>query len=196
MLLVVSSCAYRLRRGSLSKGVGDVENARVFVPIIDNMTAEVGPEAVLTGAVREAMSTLRGIEVVNEEQRARFMLLGRVREWGRRSAAASRSATVVEQDRGGLIEKQTTAADIRVFLVVEFELSEIIPSGTSQTSVKRNLWKRQFKSDASFDAYAYHDELAGSSSAPHINRSREDLQLRQMADGIARQIIDQVSQDF
>jgi hypothetical protein len=185
-----------LRRGSLNRGVGDVESARVFVPIVDNLSTEVGPEAVLTSALREAMSTLQGIEVVNSESDARFVLRGRVKEWGRRLSSPTSLSTAQSEARGGLIRNQTTAADIKVSMTADFELLEVQPSSDLAPSVSRRLWQRQFTSESTYEAYNRFEELSGSSSAPFINRSRERLQLRKMSDTMARQIIDQVSQDF
>ncbi|MEO5668326.1 MAG: hypothetical protein ABIR96_09725 [Bdellovibrionota bacterium] len=166
------------------------------MPIVDNLTSEAGPEAVLTGAIREAMSTLNGLEVVNSESEARFVLQGHVKEWGRRLGTPSPLATQEEENRGGLIRNQTSVADIKVFLTADFELFEKIPSDNAQIPVRRSLWKRQFRAESNYEAYNRFDELAGSSSAPHINRSRERLQLGKMSDSMALQIIDQVSQDF
>lgn len=196
VLILVSSCAYQLRRGSLSRGVGEIEGSRIFVPIVDNMSSEVGPESVLTGALREAMSTLDGLEVVNSESEARFILEGRVKEWGRRLATPSPLASAEDEARGGLIRNQTSAADIKVYMNVDFELLEVMASSHGEVPVRRSLWKRKFSSERKFEAYNRFDELAGSSSAPHINRSRERLALTEMSETIARQIIDQVSQDF
>jgi hypothetical protein len=194
--LSACSCAYKLRRGSLNRGVGDIESARVFVPIVDNLSTEVGPEAVLTGALREALSTLQGIEVVNSESDARFVLRGRVREWGRRLSSPTSLSTAEAEARGGLIRNQTTAADIKVSMIADFELLEVQSSTDSAPSVSRRLWQRQFSSEGTYEAYNRFEELSGSSSSPFINRSRERLQLRKMSDSMARQIIDQVSQDF
>src|SRR5690606_12356103 len=118
----LSGCAYKFRRGSLNRGVGDVESARVFVPVVDNLSDEVGPESVLTGSVREAMATLQGIDVVNSEDSARFVLQGRVKEWGRRFSSATALSSAEAEARGGLIRNQTTAADIKVYMRAEFEL--------------------------------------------------------------------------
>jgi hypothetical protein len=197
-VLLLGSCAYRLQRGGLGlTGLGEgVATARVFVPVVDNVSTEVGPEGVLTGAVREALATLHGLEVVNHESQAQFILLGRIRDWGRYMAAPTGRATQEDEDRGGLIRNQTSASDIRVFLNTEFELLEVMPTSTAQVPLRRSLWSRNYRSEANYEAFARFDEASGSSSAPHVNRSRERLQLRQMSERIARQIIDQVSQDF
>ncbi len=197
-LIGVSGCAYKLQKGGLGlSGLGEgVETAHVFVPVIDNLSTEVGPEAVLTGAVREALATLRGLEVVNDSSRARFILLGRVRDWGRYTAGTTGASSQDAEDRGGLIRNQTSAANIKVFLDTEFELLEVLAGEPSAIPLRRSLWTRQFRTEANYEAYTLFDEASGSSSAPHINRSRERLQLRKMSERIARQIIDQVSQDF
>jgi hypothetical protein len=194
--LSLSSCAYKLRRGGLTRGVGDIDNASIFVPVIDNLSTEVGPEAVLTGSVREAMATLQGVDVVNSQKQARFVLRGRIKRWGRNFGTPTTASSAAAEAAGGLIENQTSAADIKVSLVADFELLELVSPGTNEMPILRNVWKREFRSEGSFEAYNRFDERSGSSSAPFINRSRENLQLRKLSDNIARQIIDQVSQDF
>lgn len=196
-LMQMAACAYQLRRGSLGLGgLGEgVESARVFVPIVDNMGTEVGPESVLTGAVRESLATLQGLDVVNSEGKANFILLGRVKDWGRSVVSNSSLSTAAAENRGGMIRNQFSAADIKVYMVADFELLEVRAS-SGDLPVRRRLWTRQFRTEGNYEASALFDEFSGSSSAPHINQSRERLQLRRISETMARQIIDQVSQDF
>jgi hypothetical protein len=195
-----SSCAYQLSRGGVgglsSSGEG-VESARVYVPVVDNMSAEAGPELPLTNALREALSSVRGLDIVNSPEEARFVLLGRIKNWGRSVAGSSSLGTLETEQAGGLLRNQYSAAEISVFMVTEFELVERLEeASTGSSQIQKTLWRRSLSEARVYEASRRFDEASGSSSAPHINRSREAMQLRRISESLARQIIDQVSQDF
>lgn len=199
-LCMLSACSYSLRRGSLGLGglnSRDSKTTRIYVPIVDNLSAEVGPEFVLTSALRETLASVPNLDVVQSPEQADYLLLGRIRSWGRSVVGTATQASAADQGLGGLIEGQVSAADIQVFLNAEFELLENLPESSSTgVRVQKSLWVRKLSDQRNFEAYQRFDELAGSSSAPHINRSREELQLRKVSQSLARKVLDQVAQDF
>jgi hypothetical protein len=199
LLSLLVSCAYQLRRasvrlGGLSQGQG---HTRIYVPIVDNLSSEVGPELILTSALRESLAAIPNVVLVQKPEQADYLLLSRIRNWGRSVVGKTAQATAGDQAVGGLIEGQVSAADIQVFLEAEFELLENLSEASADgVRVQKTLWVRNLSDRRNFEALQRFDEVSGSSAAPHVNRSREELQLRKVAQSIARQVLDQVAQDF
>lgn len=195
-VIFLGACSYSLRRGdqpltkldgqSLATGVQSI-----YIPMIENLSTTVAPESVLTEALREVFATQPGLKVVSSESEAEYILLGRVRQYGTSFATATSPSSAAAQKAGGLVEGQVTAADIKVYMWADFELLE-----NTSAKLRRSLWTKGIQEEAAFEAYNRQDELSGASSAPHVNRSREYLQLRKISRTVARKILDQVSQDF
>lgn len=197
ILLLIAGCSYSLRRGDrplVKLGGGTAPSSgiqRIYIPMVENITTQVASEDVLTEALREVFSTQPGLEIVNSEKNANFILLGRVQEYGTKFFSPTSPSSANSESLGGLVEGQVTAADIKVFMTADFELLENV----SET-LRRSLWSKSLRGEASFEAYNRFDEASGATSAPHINRSRSLLQLRKVSKVMAQKILDQVSQDF
>ncbi|NCN40465.1 hypothetical protein GW916_04380 [bacterium] len=195
-VLFLSACSYSLRKGDQPLAKLDGKAAAsgiqsIYIPVIENLSSTVAPESVLTEALREVFSTQPGLKVVSDESKAEYVLLGRVSHYGTRFFNPTSPSSRAAEDAGGLVENQVTAADIKVYLQADFELLE-----NTSADMRRSLWSKGIQEETSFEAFNRQNELLGSSSAPHINRSREYLQLRKMSRNMARKILDQVSQDF
>ena len=199
MGVLAPSCAYKLQKGSLSLNKLDAVNSitKIHVPIVDNLSAEAGPEMVLTSALRESLASVSNVELVPSSTEADYLLLVRIKNWGRLVVGNTRQARSKDQAIGGLIEGQVSAADIQVFMDIEVELLENLKkSSTIETQVQKSIWIRNLSEERNFEAFRRFDEVSGSSSAFNINRSREELQLRNVSQSLARQVLDQVAQDF
>lgn len=200
LILAISACSYHIQKGS--GGLGDLAKtqggkARIYVPISDNLSSEAGPEMMLTSSLREVLSTLPDVILVQNPDQADYFLLTRITDWGRFATGTSKIASAEDQAMGGLIQGQSSAADIKVFLNADFELLENLQTASSSNQkIQKSLWVRQLSEERSFEAFRRFDELSGSSSAPQIHRSREELQLRKITQSLARQVLDQVTQDF
>ncbi len=195
--LVLSSCSYKLRRGDKAllnlagKSGNSTGKQTIYIPVIENLATTVAPEAVLTEAMREVFSTQPGLKVVGREADADYILLGKVSQYGSRFFNPTSPSTADASSRGGMLQNQVTAADIKVYMVADFEMLE-----NTSKDLRRSLWTKNLKEETSFEASSRYDELSGASSAAHINRSREMLQLQKISRDMARKILDQVSQDF
>jgi hypothetical protein len=198
--MFVTSCGYQLRRDesattSLPR-VGD-RAATVFVPVVDNLTPRTGIESDLTTALRETLARLPGVEVIQSESNADYLLLARVTQFERSPGPTPVAGTGTTQAGGGLLSGLSTAADIRVKLGAEIRL---VHQETAQ-SPRRVLWTRSYASDqllsASRRQYSdIDDTLGASSSAYYINESRERFSYRGLTQSLANQIVDQVAQGF
>lgn len=196
----LSSCGYQLRRGDkplAALGSLNIQDRaqRVYVPLVENMTTQVGPEAVLTNAVREVFSIQPGLRVVNSESEADYVLVGRVLDYGSRYKSSTSQASQTSEQKGGLASGQVTAADIEVYLAASFSMMERVYDGQGQL-LQRQLWVKAVEEELSIEAFNRFAEAEGASSGPQINRSRERLQLRNLSGIIARRVLDQVTQDF
>lgn len=196
---VLSACGYQLRKGDkplAALGSAPLEDRpqRIYVPVVENMTTRVGPESVLTNAIREELAIQPGIQVVNSEQSADFVLVGQVSSFGSRFKSSTSQASATQEANGGMVQGQVTAADIEVFLGANFRLLEHV--NDQGQMLRRLLWVKGVEEELSIEAYNRFSEASGSSSAPHINRSREQLQLRNLSEIVARKVLDQVTQSF
>lgn len=199
-MLLLPSCGYQLRKGDkplAALGSLDIKDRaqRVYVPLVENMSTQVGPEAVLTNALREEFSIQPGLKVVNSVVEADYILVGKVLNFGSRYKSSTSRASQTSENRGGLARGQVTAADIEVFLNASFSLMERVYSEKGQL-LQRQLWVKAVEEEMSIEAFNRFAEAEGASSAPQINRSRVQLQLRNLSEIVARKVLDQVTQDF
>lgn len=198
-LLTVSliSCGYSNRRADVSLGAQSTQAQRIFVPVVDNLTTRPGLEAILTSSLREALASLRGVEVVDRPESANFFLLGSLVKYERKYGISSVVGSPTTAAAGGLSQDQITAAEINVSLTLEVKLLEKTdPAAMAINPLRKLLWVRSFTQGATFETARRFTEAEGSSSSVHINDSRETLQTQILARGISRQVLDQVVQDF
>jgi len=195
ILFILTGCGYTLQRGEVSLGgvsAGSEKAQKIFIPVVDNMSVRAGPEVPLTTALRETLSAAPGVDVVDDPSKADFILLGSIVLYDRLPGPTTFVIT----------NGQRIAGDIRIKLMVKMKLLEIVDRDNSKSTTPRKIvWDRDFSTESliessrrqlaegsSFDA--------GSSSAVWINDAREKLQLRSLSQTLARQVVDQVVQDF
>lgn len=193
----LAGCGYNVKPTEFSLGSVSASEAkqvqRIYIPVIDNLTTRTGAEGTITNALRESLAAVKGAEVVLREDEADYLLLAKLRDYSRGNAGGrARTGDFPSQQRGELADKRETSWDVNVALSLEVELLERIP----QSENRRRLWTRTFTQSGNYEASTRFSERDGSSSASHIHRSREQVQLKTFADGFARQIVDQVVQDF
>lgn len=206
-LFVVSACGYGMRRqefGLHAKG-DDGRVPRLFVPVVDNRTTRTGFEPTVTNSFRNALNGVSGVTMARDENEADYILLTTVTTYDTspESLVAGNAAT---QIAGGLRSNLLSASTIRLNVEVQAKLVEKAPgSGMA----RRVLWDRVFQQAGVYEASNRYFESAslppkigaprsqgGSSSSPNINDSRENLQLKALADKMAQQLVDQVVEDF
>jgi hypothetical protein len=197
MFCWLSACGYASRKGEVVLG-GTTKPGpqKLFIPIVDNLTVRTGFEVTLTNALRKSLSTVRGLELVESSDSADYFLLGTLTKH-RLEARSAILGTNLTQGRGGIAENQSTAADLSLTLDLRVQLVERSAEG----SFRRELWTRDFSRSAVVEASTRHDvglnSLSSASySAPHINASREEIQVRLLSEQLAQLVLDQVVQDF
>lgn len=200
IIVCVASCGYQLRRDDAnSSALPRVGNRRatVFVPVVDNLTPRTGIEAELTTSLRETMARLPGVDVIQNESSADYLLLVKVTQFERSPGPTPVAGTASTEALGGLTSGLSTAADIRVILGAEFRLLQV----EQATATRRVLWTRSYSAQqliaASRRQYSDVDDTMGASSSAHyINESRERFSYRGLSQSLASQVVDQVAQDF
>lgn len=197
-------CSYQIKKNevrldALFQNQGQT-SARLFVPIPDNLTLRTGPELFLAKALRENLSQVNGIQVVDSESQADFILLGTVVAndlRSRKDAVYLGDASTAAA--GGLSVGQTSASSFELEIGFRVKMLKII---SKEKLAPRNLlWNQEYLKAISFGASSRFEKNSdsasgGSSSATHINESREKLYTEILADQIAKDVLDQVTQSF
>lgn len=194
---LMAGCGYNVKPTEFSLGSVSANEhkqvQRIYIPVIDNLTTRTGAEGTITNALRESLAAVKGAEVVIREDEADFLLLAKLRDYSRGNAGGrARTGDYGSEHRGELSNTRESSWDINLTLSLEVELLERIP----QSESRRRLWTRTFTQSGNYEASPRFSERDGSSSVSHIHRSREQVQLKTFAEGFARQIVDQVVQDF
>ena len=166
---------------------------KIFIPVIDNTTTRTGVEISITNALRETLAGVRGAQVVTREQDANFLLLATLKEYSRGNAGTVLlSGDKASQARGGLFDGGGTARDIRVRWVLDVQLLERV-----SPEARRRVWAKTFVQEGTYNTVASRfREDQGSSSLSQIHAARESVRLKSFSEGFARQVLDQVVQDF
>jgi hypothetical protein len=202
-LFLFSSCGYQIQKNevqldSLFQGTAS-QQARIFVPIPDNLTQRAGPEIFLAKSLREFLSEIRGIQVVDHEHEADFILLGSILRNELKGTTANYVGTSATALAGGLSEGQVAAASYELALDFRVRMLRIV--NQSPAMIRNLLWSQDYKKTITFNASTRFqkdsDSLSGaSSSSVHINDSREKLYSELLSEQIARAVLDQVTQSF
>ncbi len=197
--LLLLSCSYTNRRQGVnlqhSQRVGGPQ--RVFIPVLDNRSSKPGMEVHFTSALRNALADLKGLKVTDRADEADFLLLGSVQSYERTRGGGVRTGDAVTAAAGEISAGQNVATDIRLRMNIEMRfLEKIYPDLKNPAELRRTLWTKEFDVDNTFEASSLYSEARGSSSAPNINEARETLQIQTMAENLARQVVDQVMQNF
>ena len=171
----------------------ELKTQRIYIPLVDNLTTKTGVEAQITTALRETLSGVKGARVVASESEADYLLLGVLTRYSRSAGSNPITGSETSEKRGGLLENESMAQELRVTLSLEARLLERSPSATG---MRRVVWTRNFTESASYTASSRFTERAGSSSAVHLNNSREMIRVKSISEAIAQKILDQVAQDF
>jgi hypothetical protein len=182
-----------MRRDEVRLGEEARDEQRVFIPVVDNFTNRTGVEAVLTSAIRETLSSIRKVEVVQEATQADFKLLVTLVEYSTGHGPNPRRGDSTSAQMGGIGDKQSIAADVSVRLKISARLFERLKDNPD---LYRVLWNREFEKVDTYEASDRTTDETGSSSAPHINASREMIQVKLMSYALSQQILDQISQRF
>ena len=199
--VAVSSCGYSMRRSdelieSLNKGVPEEQKtseARVYVPVVDNLTTKSALEPIVSNAIRNTLSTVAGIKLVNRASDANLVLVATIQSYERKAGLTPVTGTSESEAAGGIAKALGVAGDAKVTLKLSAKMLE---QNRGLDGVRRMIWDRPFGADATYQLATRYTESEGSSSAPNINEAREMLQVKTVAEIIAQQIVDQVLQDF
>lgn len=197
-MLGLSSCAYRISGSTADiPGISPETKApyRIFIPIADNKTSNVGMESELPEALVRAISGMTNVSVVSREDDANLLLAPRVKKLDRTSGLGTLQGTQETSNAGGLAIGAVTAREFKVLAEVQLDLFERSPLGPTGTPwIKR--WTRSFTTQGSYDSSLRLIPSKGSSSSTIINHSRERLLLRTLSEDVARQVREQVFQGF
>ncbi len=196
LTLWLSSCSYTVRRNYISLGGEAATNKKtfhIFVPVVDNLSYRTGFEATITSALRENLAAVKGLDVIRNEEEADYILLATINDYRVLHGKTPVSGSTSSEAAGGLTNKATITADIRLIVVMTVRFVERSSAGNPQ----RELWSRPFQKEAVFEASTNRlTEVRGSSSAVHVNNSREATQFKILADNLAKLVVDQVAQAF
>lgn len=197
-LLFLGACGYSVKPAEFHLGGSSPQNTsarpqKIFIPVVDNRTTRTGFEALLTNALRETLDGVRGAQVVGREQDADYILLGALKEYSRSNASSPLlTGDGGSQAVGGLADSTGTARDIRVRWVLDVQLLERVSSES-----RRRIWQRTFAQEGTYNTIAQRFRKSdGSSSLPQLHASREVVRLKGFSEALARQVLDQVVQDF
>ena len=201
LLFGVGDCAYSFRRGDVALGgVKDSGNApqTIFVPVVDNLTTRTGMETAITSALRDTLASVRGLEVVNDADHAQFLLLTSIQKYTLEHGSYVVTGNARTQSLGGLADGDGTAKDL--LLTIEMKVN-LLEQTDRKRGLRRVIWSKIFSKSGGFDSaqrfYSTGMDLdSGSATAPLINDSREKFQVKLLSDAMAKQVVDQVIQDF
>lgn len=190
--LILLSCGYSMKRQDAAVVMGkEGEIITVFIPVVDNVTTRTGPENIVTQALREEMASLNGMRVVNSEDEAEFLLLGKITGLSTKSSPDLFRGSTATEAQGGLRDQEVTAKSMIVDLNLEIKFME-----KTKNSLKQ-VWVKNFKASEGYpvsrDRYT---RQRGASSAAYISESRELIQLKLMSEELASQVFEQVSLNF
>ncbi len=198
------SCGYQIKKNdgaleSLSGGVVKNQQSRLFVPIPDNLSSRSGVEVLLAKSLRENLSQIGGVVIVDNENDADFMLLGTVLKNRILNIGGPYIGSAGSQAQGGLAQGQKVASTFEI--TIEFSVKMIQLPQPGVLDFRRELWTRQYAKSINYAASPRFDKsgdsvTAGSSSAPFINASREKLYSEVLSEQISKMVIDQVLADF
>jgi len=193
-----TSCSYQLRKGSFRIGGASSpdQTQRLFLPVMDNLSVKTGFEGSITSELRKSLSQVSGVELVHSPSNADLFLLGSILKYDLKMRSP-RPGNAASEAGGGLLAGQSTAHDYTLTLEIKFQLIE----RENPPQPKREIWTRVFNAEGSFEASSRLEESgdnlsSGSASAPHINNSREQLLVKQLAQNIADRVLEQIVQDF
>jgi len=206
LLSCLSACGYTLRRGE--QGLGGVSSgqgvSRLFIPLVENTTVHTGFEAEVTSSLREVLAQSIGVRVVDHSDNADFFLLASIYDYSRMRGPEWITGSPVSQQNNGLMAGALVARDLELSLAMTIKLVE----NPRKTGLQRLVWIKDFRGSARYPAsrrFTHVDQAfvpethlmeLGAASAMHINLSRERIQLQSLARTLARQVVDQVVQDF
>lgn len=195
----MTGCAYRFA-GSQAEIPGVSASVqtpyRIFIPVADNLSANMGMEAELPAALTRTISGLSNVEVVSSEDAANLILAPRVVRLNRGRGLGTLQGTSVTSDAGGLAIGAVTAAEFKVEAMVQIELMERQPVLGPTGKPWHKLWTQSFETQGSYSSSLRLIPSRGSSSSTIINHSRERLLLRSLSEDVARRVRDQIFQGF
>ncbi|MBS1985249.1 MAG: hypothetical protein JST16_13850 [Bdellovibrionales bacterium] len=193
----LAACGYTVKQDQLSLGpvAADKKDAvqKVYIPVVDNLTTRTGMEGTLTNSLREALAGAQGIQVVADESQADFFLLGTLTKYVRAFGPNPTTGNIGTEQGGGLMANESTSKNINVTLVMDVRLVQRVKESDK---LRRLLWNRTFSQGGTYDASLRFTEREGASSVANINNSREQIQVKALADTLAQQVVDQATQDF
>ncbi len=157
---------------------------KVYVPVVDNLSARHGLEAALTSRLRERLVQLGQYRLVQSPDQAERVLLVQISQWSRRPGPTLITGDASSAGRGGLASRQVIAGDFVMNLEVQAEFVEKLPG------LNRQVWRKSFSRSQIFEASRRFEDPATSAQASLVNQSREEIQSRQLVDAIVQLIED------
>ncbi len=196
-------CGYQLKRNEVSVEAlvkrSDIQEVKLFIPIPDNRTLRGGVEVYLARYLRENLALVDSINIVSSEKDADLLLLGTIYKMDLKSVGGGIRGSQDSEAAGGLSRGQRMASDFELTLGASFSMVQKL--GSQKGLPKRTLWNQNYEKGITFPASRRYTQLGdsldgASSSAPHINSSRERLFSEVLADQLSKSVIDQVLSDF
>jgi hypothetical protein len=195
LFLLLASCGYHIQKKEVELRASNnaiIENPKIYIPIFDNNTAYPGAEVAFTAELRNTLSRIEGMSVVNDKKDANLFLLGTISHYSRKRSNTSITGTSSTQNAGGIANKQLVADGIQINISIELKLQYL----ETNIDMKDKLWTRHYDYQSVYPASTRFEVSKGSTSAPYINDAREKIQIKILAEQFSRQVIDQVVQDF
>lgn len=146
----------------------------------------------MPAALARVIAGLSNIHLVSNREEANLILAPRIRKLSRGRGLGTLQGTAETSDAGGLAEGAVTAREFKVVAQVDIDLFEVSPKGNGWVK----SWTKPFDSQGTYDSSLRLIPSTGSSSSSIINRSRERLLMRSLAEDVARKVREQVFQGF
>lgn len=163
------------------------ETLRIFLPVIENVTARPVDLSETTSDFRESLESIKGVIIVNSREEADIVLLGRITTYKRTWGPTAFKGDALSAAAGGLKENAISASTARITLAMNIEK-------TSATGER--LWAAVFDES---DVYEMSDRLElsrGSAATPQIHASREALLVRKLTSRIFQRARAQIVDNF
>ena len=179
---IATACSYHVGDSRTS-----ANTLRVFVPVVENLTARPLDLNEITSFFRENLESVKGVKVVNSRAESDIIVLGRIKGYSRTSGPTAFKGTSLTAAAGGLSDKALSASTVRVNL--EMNIEKRLADGDK-------VWSSDFTESDLYELSNRLDLGSGSAATPQIHASREALLLKKLSERIFRRARAQIVDDF
>ena len=188
LALCTTHCAYRIGDSRLENPI------RLIVPVGDNLDPGRNYGATLARVLRVELAAHPDFEIVTDKNDSTHWLEVDIVEINRVSGPTTKQGTELTSkgSNQGIDNEGIVAENIRFTARFRVAFWKKTKRGK-----KFNLeWSREFNETAIYQSSIRLTESVGASAAPLIHRSREDIEVKKMSVKLAREVRQQILQDF